>query len=62
VLYREGAVGEDEPSQAPANSNEELGHVNIVAYRRLVHATLNPYLDELVERVGKKSLVKDINR
>lgn len=35
VLYGEGAIAAEGPSEAPPNSDEELGRINMVAYRRL---------------------------
>ena len=47
--------------QSP-EKDEPTGCLNMVTHRRLIHASLNLHLETLVCRVGKKSLVKDINR
>ena len=41
---------------------ETRAKLNMMAHRRLVHATQNPHLEALVDHIGKKSLVKDINK
>jgi hypothetical protein len=61
ILYGEGALPKDGPGEVATNSDEEPGCINMVAHRRLIHATQNPRLDVLVDSVGKKSLVADIN-
>lgn len=56
-----------EPSKSGNNICDEvqdnsIGRLNMAAHRRLVHGTFNPHLDTLVSSVGKRSLVKDINK
>jgi SNF2 family DNA or RNA helicase len=64
-LYTGAAIAacSDRNSKPSALGPEEpRGRLNMFSHRRLVHATLNTHLETLVCSVGKRSLVKDINR